>query len=88
MTKKEFAARKKMDEMDQYATIARILEKEEDSYDMWRALRALDDKCFAWAESLGCSDEWMGIYSGLMCVIDVIEEMENEENEDDEEDDQ
>lgn len=88
MTKKEFTAMMKMDEMDQYATIARILEKEDNSYDMWRALRALDDKCFGWAKSLDCSEAWLGLYSGLMCVIDIIEEMEDEENEEEEEDDQ
>lgn len=86
MTKKEFAKVMEMDEMDQYAAFAQILEKEADSYDMWRTLRALDDKCFGWAESLGCSDAWLGLYSGLMCVIDLIEEMEDEENE--EEDDE
>lgn len=71
MTKKEFKTTMKMDYMDAMATFARMIENASDMRD---ALDRIDDKCFDWSIDLGCSDEWMAIYSGLICVIDAMDD--------------
>lgn len=71
MTKKEFKATIKMDYIDAMAVFARMIE---DADDMRDALDRIDDKCFDWSLDLNCSDQWMAIYSGLICVIDAMGE--------------
>lgn len=87
MTKKEFAKVMKMDEMDRYAFFARMLENEPNVSCMRYALNRIDDKAFDWAMDLDCSDEWMGIYSGLVCVCDTLDHLEDEDWDWDEDDD-
>ena len=53
------------------AVFARMIE---DADDMRDALDRIDDKCFDWSLDLNCSDQWMAIYSGLICVIDAMGE--------------
>lgn len=66
MTKANIKSLLKADYMTALSGFASYLADKEDAEE---ALEALDEKVWDIAEAIGCTDEWLALYSALLCAV-------------------